>query len=267
MALFGGINYECEATQLQRLVEQSGGAYIAMRSSWIPEDPARGSVFTYLPGTLKEVTAVAQIGQQRGKNVLLYTSDDATEAAFKSLNGKNSPSVIHVATHGFFFDDPKKDYTSRMRMDFGDQPVRAYKDPLLRSGLILAGGNRAWRGDTIPAGMENGILQAKEVSNMDLRNTKLVVLSACETGLGDVKGSEGVFGLQRSFKMAGVDYLLISLWQVPDEATQLLMTMFYENLFNGRPIRDSFSDAQYRLRKLKPEYDDPYYWAAWVLVE
>jgi CHAT domain-containing protein len=158
MALFGGINYECEATQLQRLVEQSGGAYIAMRSSWIPEDPARGSVFTYLPGTLKEVTAVAQIGQQRGKNVLLYTSDDATEAAFKSLNGTNSPSVIHVATHGFFFDDPKKDYTSRMRMDLGTQLVRAYEDPLLRSGLILAGGNRAWRGDTIPAGMENGIL-------------------------------------------------------------------------------------------------------------
>lgn len=115
--------------------------------------------------------------------------------------------------------------------------------------------------------MENGILQAKEVSNMDLRNTKLVVLLACETGLGDVKGSEGVFGLQRSFKMAGVDYLLMSLWQVPDEATQNLMTMFYENLFNGRPIRETFSDAQERLRKLKPEYDDPYYWAAWALME
>jgi len=267
VALFGGIQYEWNDIQPQRLIEQSSGQYLAMRSGWLPGDSTRGATFTYLPGTLNEVVSVAGIGRKQGKEVRLFTSDDATEAAFKSLGGENSPAIVHVATHGFFFDDPKKDYASRMMMDFGTQPVRAYEDPLLRSGLILAGGNRAWQGDTVPAGMEDGILQAKEVSNMDLRNTRLVVLSACETGLGDVKGSEGVFGLQRSFKMAGVDYLLISLWQVPDEATQQLMTMFYENLFTGRPVREAFSDAQNRLRKLKPEYEDPYYWAAWALVE
>jgi len=267
VALFGGINYEWHDNQPQRVQESTGVQLIAMRSAWLPGDPTRGTDFSDLPGTMAEVNAIDGICRNHQVKDTLYTSNLATEASFKALSGKESPVIIHLATHGFFFDDPKKDYSSMQMVESGKQSYKYSEDPLLRSGLIMAGGNRAWKGDTVPEGMENGILQAKEVSNMDLRNTKLVVLSACETGLGDVKGSEGVFGLQRSFKMAGVDYLLISLWQVPDEATQKLMTMFYENLFNGQPIREAFKNAQTQLRHLKKEYEDPFYWAAWVLVE
>jgi CHAT domain-containing protein len=221
----------------------------------------------YLPGTLSEVTAIEERCRQHNIFSTVFTSDKATEAVFKSLSGKKSPNVIHLATHGFFFEDAQKDYSKIQLMGIDRLASGFVEDPLLRSGLLFAGANRAWTGQEVPDGTENGILQAKEVSLMDLRNTRLVVLSACETGLGDVKGSEGVFGLQRSFKMAGVDFILMSLWSVPDEATRQLMTSFYENCFAGQSMRESFSNAQHQLRKLKKEYEDPYYWAGFVLME
>jgi CHAT domain-containing protein len=267
IALFGGINYEWNSNQPQRLQKTAGGELLALRGTWLPEDKTRNETFSYLPGTLEEVKSIDKQCQKHQVKDNLYTADLATEAQFKSLSGINSPAIIHLSTHGFFFSDTTNESRKNHMMNSNEQSYRYSKDPLLRSGLALAGANRAWSGEEIPEGMENGILQAKEVSNMDLRNTKLVVLSACETGLGDIKGSEGVFGLQRSFKMAGVDYLLMSLWQVPDEATQKLMTMFYENLFNGQQIREAFKNAQIELRHLKKEYEDPFYWAAWVLVE
>jgi CHAT domain-containing protein len=238
-----------------------------MRSVAFRGDSAMGEGFSYLPGTQTEVNEIDRMCRSRRVKDQLFTGDSATEASFKMLSGNPAPRVIHLATHGFFLPYTEETQHSPITGGPGLQAYRYSADPLQRSGLILAGGNRVWSGDSIPDGLEDGILRAKEVSNLDLRNTKLVVLSACETGLGDIKGSEGVFGLQRSFKMAGVDYLLMSLWQVPDEATQELMTMFYENLFEGRPIRDSFSEAQKRLRGKKKEYEDPYYWAAWVLME
>jgi len=132
----------------------------------------------------------------------------------------------------------------------------------MRSGLILAGANRAWEGaDPIP-GVEDGILTAYEVANTNLAGTDLVVLSACETGLGDIQGSEGVYGLQRSFKMAGAGYIIMSLWQVPDQQTVELMTLFYLNWLAGTGIREAFFKAQLEMRA---KYD-PYFWAAFVLV-
>ena len=107
------------------------------------------------------------------------------------------------------------------------------------------------------------MLTAAEVSNLDLRNTKLVVLSACETGLGDIRGSEGVFGLQRAFKMAGSKFIIMSLWQVPDNETAEFMTLFYNRLVKLKDIRLAFKQTQAAMRK---KYD-PYYWAAFVLVE
>ena len=113
-------------------------------------------------------------------------------------------------------------------------------------------------------GVEDGILTSYEVSNMYLPNTKLVVLSACETGLGDVQGSEGVYGLQRAFKMAGVQNLVMSLWKVDDKAASEFMEMFYMNLFAKQTITDAFYNAQ---AVMKNKYrNDPYKWAAWVLV-
>ena len=137
----------------------------------------------------------------------------------------------------------------------------------MRSGLVFAGANDVWsrQKDTYDNSsyFEDGVLTAQEVATIDMRKTELVVLSACETGLGDIKGSEGVYGLQRSFKMAGVEYIIMSLWQVPDKETAEFMTTFYTNLAKTNDIRDSFNLTQHAMRK---KYD-PYYWGAFILVE
>jgi CHAT domain-containing protein len=128
---------------------------------------------------------------------------------------------------------------------------------------MFAGCNYAWSGKTPIDGVEDGIATAYEISQLDLSNTELVVLSACETALGDVKGNEGVFGLQRAFKMAGVKKMIVSLWQVPDKETVELMTNFYTYWINGKSISSAFYQAQEEMRKKYP----PYFWAAFVLIE
>ena len=127
----------------------------------------------------------------------------------------------------------------------------------------MSGANRVWTGKSIPDGMDDGILTAYEVSMLDLSNTKLVVLSACETGLGDIKGSEGVYGLQRAFKMAGVKYILMTLWEIRDEVTAEFMKVFYQQWLKGKDIHEAFKFAQDEMRK---KYEANY-WAAFVLVE
>ena len=128
---------------------------------------------------------------------------------------------------------------------------------------MFSGGNDVWSGRTPVEGTEDGIATSYEISQLNLSNTELVVLSACETALGDVKGSEGVFGLQRAFKMAGVKKLIVSLWQVPDKETAELMTAFYSYWLKGKAVNEAFALAQAEMRK---KYS-PYYWAAFVLVE
>ena len=136
---------------------------------------------------------------------------------------------------------------------------------MFRSGLVLAGGNNAWRGEALVPGKEDGILTAYAVAQMDLSNTDLAVLSACETALGDLRGNEGVFGLQRAFKMAGVKQLIISLWPVPDVETTAVMTLFYHNWLIGQSTREALRNTQLQIRKKYPQ--KPYYWAGFVLVE
>jgi CHAT domain-containing protein len=195
-------------------------------------------------------------------------------------------SVLHISTHGFFFPDlddisdqtvenekdivetmnfrgiRKIDSISRSGATYMNWNFVTNKNPLMRSGLVLAGANDIWQRDPFEEG-EDGILTAQEVSNLNLMRTKLVVLSACETGLGDIKGSEGVFGLQRAFKMAGAHYLIMSLWQVPDVETAEFMEVFYKNLSKKKDIRKAFQLTQ---RVMHKKYD-PYYWAAFVLIE
>ncbi|MBL0069270.1 MAG: CHAT domain-containing protein [Chitinophagaceae bacterium] len=132
---------------------------------------------------------------------------------------------------------------------------------MLRSGLILSGGNYAWSGKTPIDGAEDGIATAYEISQLNLSNTELVVLSACETALGDVKGSEGVFGFQRAFKMAGVKKMIVSLGE-PDKETAELMTSFYGYWMKGKLLTWPFR----READMRKKYA-PFYWAAFVLVE
>ena len=173
--------------------------------------------------------------------------------------------MLHIATHGFFFPDPiaaKRD-TLNQKLEAGGKAFKLSDNPFFRSGLVFAGANNAWLGKPVE-GIEDGILTAYEVSNMYLPNTKLVVLSACETGLGEVQGNEGVYGLQRAFKMAGVQNLVMSLWIIGDLETAEFMKLFYKNLFDKQSVNDAFYSAQ---NIMKNKYkNEPYKWAAWVLV-
>ncbi|MDD3859329.1 MAG: CHAT domain-containing protein, partial [Bacteroidales bacterium] len=130
-------------------------------------------------------------------------------------------------------------------------------------GLLFAGANYLWRGVKLPSNIDDGILTAYEVSNLNLNNTKLVVLSACETGLGEISDGEGVYGMQRAFKIAGSEYLIMSLWQVPDKETAEFMQLFYSYCLQNNKIGDAFRKAQSEMRE---KYED-FYWAAFVLVE
>ncbi len=133
---------------------------------------------------------------------------------------------------------------------------------MFRSGLLFAGAGNTFENKPVPEGAEDGVLTAYELSQMYMSNTKLTILSACQTGLGDVKGSEGVFGLQRALKMAGVDYLMLSLWKVPDKETQEMMILFYEKLIETQNIQTSFTHAQNEMKKKYPIKA----WAAFVLI-
>jgi len=223
-----------------------------------PRGSSKGS-WPSLPTTDIEVKKIKYLFDQNKISTTLFTQMAASEENLKALSG-HSPQVLHIATHGFFLSEPDK----KINKNFANENAYTLADdPLLRSGLVLAGANYAWSGKTPVEGAEDGIVTAYEISQLDLSNTELVVLSACETALGDVKGTEGVFGLQRAFKMAGVKKLIVSLWQVPDKETAELMTAFYSYWMNGKTINDAFAQAQADMRKKYP----PYYWAAFVLVE
>ena len=148
------------------------------------------------------------------------------------------------------------------RGGFGVNSFVNNENPLMRSGLVLAGANDVWikteKGDA-----DDGVLTAQEVTQIDLRKNDLVVLSACETGLGDIKGNEGVYGLQRALKMAGVKYIIMSLWQIPDKETVEFMGKFYTNLLSDKDIKGAFYKTQ---KEMRTKYD-PYFWGAFVLME
>ena len=203
-----------------------------------------------------------------------YNGTDGTEESFKQLDGTR-PKLMHIATHGFFLteEEAKKSWlTSPKMLLMAENPLKASRPvedkPMTRSGLLLSGCNHAIQHEQIPESEEDGILTAQEISTLDLRGLDLVVLSACQTGLGDVVSGEGVFGLQRGFKKAGAKTILMSLGKVDDEATRILMVEFYRNLMNGMTKWQSLKDAQQYLRKVdNGKYDAPKYWASFIMLD
>jgi CHAT domain-containing protein len=224
-----------------------------------------GTSFDYLPGTLAEINGIDSLAQKYHIPVKLYKGTAAMEETYKRFGLGPSPKIIHIATHGFFFPDPKEEYKNDHALSsLGKQQFSLSENPLNRAGLLFAGANHVWQAEVIPPGLEDGVLTAYEASNVPLSSTELVVLSACETGLGDIKGSEGVFGLQRAFKAAGATYLLMSLWQVPDIETAEFMKSFYSYLFSGNTVEMAFIFSQSAMKK---KYrNDPHKWAAFVLM-
>ncbi|AFU68178.1 CHAT domain protein [Psychroflexus torquis ATCC 700755] len=188
---------------------------------------------------------------------------NATETAFKKLSG-NSPSILHIATHGFFFpklkEKPKKSELLGQKNSY-----RYQENPLLRSGLLFANANYSWQNGNNPYEEDDGILTALEISNLDLKNTDIVILSACETGLGDIAGSEGVYGLQRAFKMAGVKTIIMSLWEVPDAETAEFMNLFYSKWKKYNNPKKAFKESQQVM--MNTYRDEPQKWASFVYFE
>ncbi len=264
--LYGGIQFEQDSIipNNEPLVASRSRGELSFHST---DSTLRGGTWNYLSGTEREVNSIEKIMQDARVKTTLKKGYSASEGSFKNIGANNNPSprILHIATHGYFFADPKESHQSSVISRQEEIVFKMSDHPMLRSGLIMAGGNAAWQGKQTLEGREDGILTAYEISQMNLLNTELVVLSACETGLGDIQGNEGVYGLQRAFKIAGAKYLIMSLWQVPDKQTSLLMTTFYKKwLTDKMTIPDAFHSAQ---KELRDNGLDPYNWAGFILVE
>lgn len=213
-----------------------------------------------LEGTKTEADSIISIINRHPAHRLAahpFTGSDGTEASFKSLSGRKQ-SLLHIATHGYFYDEADPEF----------EILGLENNPMTRSGLLMAGADYKWQGYDVPEGVDDGFLTSLEISNLDLRGLELAVLSACETGKGNIEG-DGVFGLQRGFKMASAKSILMSLWKVNDDATCLLMTEFYKNwIGDGKNKREALRLAQDSVRSHKEKgWDAPKYWAAFILLD
>ncbi len=213
-----------------------------------------------LPGTGEE----ADLVERTWDGLADFRGDRATEGALKQLHG---PKILHLATHGFFLPDepPKPSAAPGQPIPSSGAGIggpsfakpEGSENPLLRSGLALAGANKLKSGD------DDGILTALEAAGLDLWGTKLVVLSACDTGNGKVTNGDGVYGLRRALVIAGAEGLVMSLWQVDDAATRDLMAGYYARLKAGKPRSSALRDVQLEIHA-NPKYAHPYYWAAFL---
>jgi CHAT domain-containing protein len=199
-----------------------------------------------LPATGEEATEV----EKTMRGMTIFRGAKATEGEVKRVHG---PKILHLATHGFFLPDEPPPKAAA-----GAPPAAvAYENPLLRSGLAFAGANK------LSSGTDDGILTAMEATGLDLWGTKLVVLSACETGAGKITNGDGVYGLRRALVIAGAESLVMSLWQVDDVATKELMAGYYKRLKAGKPRSSALRDIQLEIAG-RAEYAHPFFWAAFL---
>ena len=202
--------------------------------------------FTPLAGTRQEAEAIKEMFPR----ARVLSGDDATKAALRQLE---APRILHIATHGFFLDTvAKSEATSGTR---SVNAIAATQNPLLRSGLALSGANLTARGNN------DGVLTALEASTLNLWGTRLVTLSACDSGVGEVKDREGVYGLRRAFTLAGAETVVMSLWPISDYVTRQMMTTFYRGLKNGAGRGAALRDAELAMLKKHPH---PFYWASFI---
>ena len=280
-ALFGGLDYEMSPQDVasNNLKNAYHSEFIAQNRDASADFMERGG-FGALPFSLKEVKSASKLLEANGYECHLFEGKDGTEEAFKSLSGKKV-KVVHLSTHGAFVPQKEAKNTKQKNnfrfIQFDDADPQAQEEDLslTRSFLVMAGGNMLKNYDSIPEGIDDGILTAQEIAHTDLRSCDLVVLSACETALGDIT-NEGVMGLQRGFKKAGANTILMSLWKVDDQASSLLLTKFYENLLSKKmPKIDALKKAQDYVRNYEIEvegkkekiFSDPKFWTSFILLD
>jgi CHAT domain-containing protein/tetratricopeptide (TPR) repeat protein len=261
-----------EAAQREAVSKLNAGAAAPTAAAPAEAKPAsrgaeRGAPLPPLPATQAEAHAVALSLKNAGWQVSMYTGSMALKEA---LERARSPRVVHLATHGFFLaNSATADKSAPGARPAGQPGQPALRDPMLRSGLFFAGADRTRAGERPAPDLEDGVLTAYEASQLHLQGTELVVLSACETGLGQQANGEGVFGLRRGLQEAGAESVLMSMWPVPDQETQELMTLFYQQWLGGLDAHEALRRAQLKEREtVRQRYgrDLPYYWGAFVLV-
>jgi CHAT domain-containing protein/tetratricopeptide (TPR) repeat protein len=250
-----GAQQTAPATMAQ--ASNAGAAQFASRGGDL-----KGGDLPPLPGTQVEVDTVDKLLKAAGWQATVYTAELAVK---DTLTLAHAPRVVHIATHGFFLSDEELTATAEAR----GEKANVNEDPMLRSGLLFAGADRVRRGAAPEDGVDDGVLTAYEASQLNLEGTELVVLSACETGLGKQLNSDGVFGLRRGLQEAGADAVMMSMWSIPDKETQELMSLFYQKWLAGMEKPEALRQAQLEEREtVKKRYgkDLPFYWGAFVLI-
>ena len=214
--------------------------------------------FPRLSATKEEADEIEKLlkGQYEVKN---FQDKKALEGV---LSTYKQQKIVHISTHGYFLEKEKKEpQTMGIDNEWLNQKDRIkpakIENPMLRSGLVFAGVNAS-----LKEKREEGILTAEKVLGLDFKGTELVVLSACETGVGDINNGEGVFGLKRAFILSGAKSLVMSLWKVEAKATRDFMIDFYKLLQQGKAKAEALKQAK---SNMKAKKDNPYYWAAFVM--
>ncbi len=252
IAIYGGVDYSFRSHDSVAI----NNSYRELVRSDLSNN-TRGT-YSYLHASEVEADTIFDIMIGHSIHPILYKGRKADEESFRNLDGI-SPSIIHMATHAFYLVgfEKHKDYFDLLI------PYSEKERSMLYSGILLADANTTFNNPKDGKSYNDGILTAEEISFMDLSNTKLVVLSACESAIG-TSMQEDIGGMFKAFKCAGVQYIIGSLWKVPDEATAKLMIAFYKHLASGEEIHNALKKAQQEVSRL---YPDPYYWAAFILLE
>jgi CHAT domain-containing protein/TolA-binding protein len=222
-----------------------------LRRSITSADDLSSVYFAPLAGTAEEARAIHTLFP----DATVLTSTRASKTALKRLQ---APSLLHIATHGFFLNNPEDE--SRNFAASGTRAIHAtptIDNPLLRSGLAFSGANLA------KTGKDDGLLTALEAAGLNLWGTKLVTLSACDTGVGEIRTGEGVYGLRRAFFLAGTESLVMSLWPVSDTVTREIMTSYYSGLRRGLGRGEALRQAELAMLK-RPSRRHPFYWASFI---
>ena len=267
--LYGGLNYTSSPSLLANVNSYNhytrGGTTLSFFADSVL---LRSLEFQYLNGTKNEVDTIAS--SLEGKMVIKLTGDNGTEESLKTL-ARGPVQVLHLATHGRFLsrETAKREIISRnynfILLDTTTHSLLSEDSDLTRSFLVMSGGEMLNSRRDIPKGLDDGILTAQEISKLRFSDLQLVVLSACETALGEIS-NEGVIGLQRGFKKAGAHAIIMSLWKVDDECTSQLMIEFYRHLNNGESIATAFERARHQIRK-NPKFSHYRYWAPFILLD
>lgn len=251
--LYGGLQYDLQPTaMIEEAKKYDLTDLLVMRGDMVRGD----SIFRELPGSKYEILQIESLLKANKWQVTPRTGMEGTEESFLSMHGK-APQVLQIATHGFYYTPERA-----ANVDY----LKGYSDAMMLSGIVLSGGNVAWLGKELPEGVLGGILTANNIARLDLSGTEMVVLSACQSGQGRAT-SEGLYGLQRAFKKAGVGTMVMALWNVSDKVATEFMTTFYEQLVSKQckwNKRKAFEKTKSIIRE---KYPDPFHWAAFVMLD